>query len=198
MELLPGLYCGERGGPVNFYYDGDEPEGQALSWFKRQLRAIGTLWDAALPEAVVAIYSGIDAFGLLAAKLAVLDADRTTFKAWSEKYILPRLQTVEGTAITADDLYGARCGVLHTSTPLSSSERKGNACQLFYEFKGKTGINMILDTQQKPLRIDIEKLAMAFKEGGLAFLTDLQSDPPSQKLAGDRAQHFLRWVTVVP
>ena len=46
--------------------------------------------------------------------------------------------------------------------------RVGNACQLFYEFKGKTGINMILNTQQKPVRIDIEKLAIAFKEGGIA------------------------------
>lgn len=181
-----------------FEYSGDEQGGQILSWFQKQLKAVGTLWDAELPEAVLTIiYSGIDAFGLLAAAPAVLDANRTTFKQWSEKYILPRLQTVEGTAITADDLYAARCGVLHTSTPLSSLEREGRACQLFYEFKGKTGINMILNAQLKPVRIDIEKLAMAFKEGGIAFLTDLKNDSNALKVADDRAQHFLRWGTVV-
>ncbi len=181
-----------------FDYGGDEPGGQILQWFKKQLKAIGTLWDAELPEALlIVVYSGIDTFGLLDAQPTVLDADRSTFKQWCEKYILPRLQTVEGIAITPVDLYAARCGVLHTSTPLSSLERKGNACQLFYEFKDKTGINMILNTQQKPVRIDIEKLAMAFKEGGIAFLTDLKSDVNRFKVADDRAQHFLRWVTVV-
>ena len=180
-----------------FDYDGDEPGGQILSWFKKQLKAIGTLWDADLPEALlIVVYSGIDAFGLLAAPDNVLDANRTTFKQWCEDYILPRLQTVEGTAVTTTDLYAARCGVLHTSTPLSSEERKGNARQLFYEFKGKTGINMILNAQHLPIRIDIERLAMAFKEGGIAFLKDLQKDTNKLKAADQRAQHFLRWVTV--
>jgi hypothetical protein len=181
-----------------FDYDGDEPGGQILSWFKKQLKAIGTLWDAELPEALlIVVYSGIDAFGLLAAPNNTLDANRNTFKQWCEDYILPRLQTVEGTAVTATDLYAARCGVLHTSTPLSSLERDGKACQLFYEFKGKTGINMILVAQQQPLRINVEKLAMAFKDGGIAFLKDLQNDVNKLKTADQRAQHFLRWATVV-
>jgi hypothetical protein len=183
---------------MQFDYDADEPGGQILSWFKKQLKAIATLWDAELPEALlIVVYSGIDAFGLLAAPPKVLDANRTTFKQWCEDYILPRLQTVEGGAITAVDLYAARCGVLHTSTPLSSLERDGNACQLFYEFKGKTGVNMILSARQMPLRVDIEKLTMAFKEGDVAFLKDLQNDTNRLKAADERAQHFLRWVTVV-
>jgi hypothetical protein len=48
-----------------FDYDGDEPGGQILSWFKKQLKAIGTLWDEELPLALLTtVYSGIDAFGL--------------------------------------------------------------------------------------------------------------------------------------
>lgn len=181
-----------------FRYGGDEQGGQLLLWFEKQMKAIGILWDAELPEAVLTIiYSGMDVFGLLAAPPAVLDADRNTFKQWCEKYILPTLQTVDGTAITAVDLYSARCGVLHTSTPLSSLDREGKACQLFYEFKGKTGINMILNTQKNPVCIDVERLAMAFKDGGIAFLQDLKNDANSLSAAGDRAQHFLRWGTVV-
>lgn len=183
---------------MKFYYDGDESGGQILSWLKLQLKAIGTLWDARLPEAALTvIYSGIDSFGLLAAPAGVLDANRATYMQWCEKYILPRLKNFEATAITAADLYAARCGVLHTSTPLSSSEREGNAHQVFYQFQDKTGVNMFLNAKQAPVRIDIGNLGLAFKEGGIAFLTDLKNDPPSQKLADDRAQHFLRWVTVV-
>jgi hypothetical protein len=170
-----------------------------LSWFELQLKAIGTLWDAELPEAVLTIiYSGIDSFGLLAAPAAVLDASGNTFKQWCETYILTRLQSLDGTPVTSVDLWAARCGVLHTSTPLSKLERDGNARQIFYQFKDKTGINMMLSAQHMPVRIDISALGLAFKEGGIAFLTDLKNDPPRQKLAEDRAQNFLRWATAVP
>ena len=182
-----------------FDYEGDEPVGPMFSWFKLQLKAIQTLWNAELPEALLTIiYSGIDSFGLLAAPSGVLDASGNTFKQWCEKYILTRLQSVDGTSITSVDLWAARCGVLHTSTPLSKLERDGNARQVFYQFKGKTGVNMILNAQQMPVRIDIEKLAMAFKEGAIEFRRDLNNDLPNLKIAEERAQHFLRWVTVVP
>ena len=170
-----------------------------LSWFKLQLKAIGTLWDAELPEAALTIiYSGIDSFGLLAAPPDVLDATRNTFKQWCEKYILPRVQSADDTPVTSADLWAARCGVLHTSTPLSTLERAGKARQVFYQFKDKTGVNMILNAQQIPVRLDIANLGFAFKEGGIAFLTDLKSDPPALKAADARAQHFLRWVTAGP
>jgi hypothetical protein len=155
---------------VKFYYDRNEPGGQILSWFKLQLKAIGTLWDAGPPEAALTvIYSGIDSFGLLAAPPDVLDANRTTYKRWCEKYILPLLRTVEGTAIAAVDLYAARCGVLHTSTPLSSLERECDAHQVFYQFKDKTGVNMLLDAKQAPIRIDIGNLGLASKRVELPF-----------------------------
>ena len=181
------------------YYNGDEPGGQALAWFKLQLKTIGMLWDAELPEAsLIIIYSGIDALGWLAAPAVVPFATQNTFKQWCEKYILTRLRSPDGGAITSDDLYGARCGILHTSTPLSKSEIKGIARQVFYQFNGKTGINLILNAQQLPIQIDIVSLGISFKEGGIAFLSDLKSDPLSLSAANDRAQHFLRWLTAVP
>ena len=184
---------------MKFYYDGDEPGGRTLSWFKLQLKAIGTLWDAELPEAALTIiYSGIDSFGLLAAPPGVLDASGETFKQWCEKYILTRLQSVDGAPITSEDLWAARCGILHTATPLSRLEREGIARQIFYQFKDKTGVNMILNAQQMPVRLDIGNLGLAFKEGGIAFLTDLKNDSPGLRAADERAQHFLRWATVTP
>jgi hypothetical protein len=181
-----------------FYYGGDELGGRILSWFQLQLKAIETLMNAGLPEAVlVVVYSGIDSFGLLAAPAGVLDTSRTTYKDWCEKYILPRL-AINGIAVTAVDLYAARCGVLHTSTPVSSLERKGEARQIFYRFKDKTGFNMMMVARQEPICVDVEDLAVAFKEGGIACITELNSNPPSSQLAYGRAQQFLRWGTVMP
>jgi hypothetical protein len=49
-----------------------------------------------------------------------------------------------------------------------------------------------------PLRIDLESLGFAFKEGGVAFLTDLNNNPLGFEAAVGRAQHFPRWAKVQP
>jgi len=43
--------------------------------------------------------------------------------------------------------------------------------------------------------MEIEKFAIAFKEGALAFIVDLNNDSTSRQAADDRAQRFLRWGT---
>ena len=145
-------------------YAGDDPnKTRMVSWFQMQLRAIGTCLKADLPEAALAlIYSGIDTFGLLAAPPAIQDASGDTFKQWCEKYILPRVQPVEGGPVNAIDLWAARCGVLHTSTPLSALERAGRAHQIWYHLDGRAGANLIMASAMPPLGIDIQNLAMAF------------------------------------
>ena len=180
-------------------YAGDDPKkNRMVSWFQAQLRAIGTCLNSALPEAALSlIYSGIDSFGLLGANANVQDASGDTFKQWCELYILPRMKSVEGDPITSVDLWAARCGILHTSTPLSKLEREGRARQVWYQFMDKTGVDMRAVTQQILLCIDVVEFAKAFKEGGIAFIKDVNSDPPKFQLAESRAQHFLRWATVV-
>jgi hypothetical protein len=183
---------------VRFEYAGDDPnKNRMVSWFQSHCHAIATCLNATLPEAtLVLIYSGFDTFGLLAASPAVLDATGDTFKQWCEKYILPRIKSVEGDPVTALDLWGARCGILHTSTPLSKLEREGKAHQIWYQFVGKAGMNFIMDSKLPPLGLDIQNLALAFKEGGIACITDIHQDAAAFQIADARAQHFLRWGTV--
>ncbi len=180
-------------------YAGDDPnKNRMVSWFQTHCHAIATCLNAELPEAsLVLIYSGFDTFGLLSAPPNVLDATGDTYKRWCEKYILPRIKSVEGDPVTAVDLWGARCGVLHTSTPLSKLEREGKAHQIWYQFVGKAGVNLIMDSKLPPLGLDVQNLALAFKEGGIACITDINQDPAAFQVADARAQHFLRWGKVV-
>jgi hypothetical protein len=180
---------------VYFEYAGDDPnKNRMVSWFQMHLRAIGTCLKSELPEAsLVLIYSGFDTFGLLAAPPNVLDASGDTYKRWCEKYVLPRIKSVEGASVTAIDLWGARCGVLHTSTPLSKLEREGKAHQIWYQFVGKAGVNLFMDSELPPLGLDVQNLAMAFKKGGIACITDINQDPTAFQVANARAQHFFRW-----
>jgi len=181
-----------------FNYSGDQGS-RILAWFRPHLKGIAVSLGNDLPEQGLAlIYSGIDTLGLLGAPPGVTDATRSTFMPWCETYIVPRVQSVEGDPLTAIDLYGARCGVLHTSTPTSALGRKGDAREVWYQFKGKTGVNMLSVLPLHPLRLDIEALAWAFRHGGIAFLSDLQKDPARQQLADSRAQHFLRLGIVEP
>ena len=181
-----------------FNYPGDQGS-RILAWLQPHLKGIALSFDNELPEqALVLIYSGIDTLGLLAAPSGVTDATRNTFIPWCEAYIVPRVQSVEGDPVTAMDLYGARCGVLHTSTPASALGRKGDAREIWYQYRGRTGINMLCVLPIPALRIDIEALVWAFRDGALAFLSDLQKDPARGQLADSRAQHFLRWGIVEP
>ena len=182
---------------MHFEYAGDDGS-RIVSWFKEHLRAIATCVNEGLPEAsLTLIYSGIDTFGLLAAPPGIVDASGDTYKQWCDKYILPRISSIEGDPVTAVDLWAARCGVLHTSSPLSKLEREGKAHQIWYQVLGKAGMNLIMDAKLKPLGLDIQHLGMALKEGGLAFLADLRKDQTALEAADTRAQHFLRWGKVV-
>ena len=182
-----------------FDYAGDDPnKNRMVSWFQTHCHAIATCLNAELPEAsLVLIYSGFDTFGLLAAPPNVPYATSDTYMQWCEKYILPRIKSVEGELVTAVDLWGARCGMLHTSTPISYLERKGKAHQIWYRFDGKAGVNLITSTKLPLLGLDVQNLAVAFKEGGIACITDINQDPISFHAADERAQHFLRWGKVV-
>lgn len=114
---------------------------------------------------------------------------------WCEKYILPRLKTEDGKPLTALDLYGARCGILHTSTSVSSVAEKGEARQISYQFQGQTGLNLGLNAKLEPTTLDTEHFVRAFEEGGRQFISVLNDDLPSLQTARTRALSFFRWVT---
>ena len=176
-----------------FEYGGDHGS-RITAWFRKHLRSIELCLNAGFPEAGLAlIYSGIDTLGLLAAPSDVRDANRDTFKDWCEKFLLSRLQRAEVEQVTANDLYAARCGVLHTSTPVSTLGREGQAREIWYQFRGRLGVNLITSLLQEPLHLDIDKLAICLTQGGCDFIRDLGKDSAKAQAAADRAQHFLRW-----
>jgi hypothetical protein len=73
---------------------------------------------------LILLYSAID----IVSSLEPRKASRSAFMAWSDKYLL------QGASLpcTASDLYGARCGILHTLSAESKMSRKGSARQIFY------------------------------------------------------------------
>jgi len=191
------LALAASGVEMAFDYPGDDGD-RTLAWFRERLRSLGTCLSTGHPEAALAlVYSGIDVFGWLAAAPGVDFGTGETYKNWCNKYLINRIQSVEGLVLTGDDLWAARCAFLHTSTPISQLSSNGGAHELWYQYQSKAGVNFLLNTSLPPLGLDIERLSLAFREGGIAFIQDLNSDQHARAVADSRAQHFLRWAAPV-
>lgn len=93
------------------------------------LKATQLLYDNELTgQMLVLLYASIEAMGLMRAPLSVTSATGETFKDWVRTHLLPK-----GSFHFNDvDLWGARCGVLHTFTSDSDLARKGKARQIQY------------------------------------------------------------------
>lgn len=136
---------------------------------------------------LILLYSAID----IVSSLEPHKASGSAFMAWSDKYLL------QGASLpcTASDLYGARCGILHTLSAESDMSRKGSARHVFYAWgNAKTDE---LEQVSKELGSDncvlhVRKLIDAFRVGLANYFQEMMQDNHrKQKLyAGAR-----RWLT---
>ncbi|HHF3195268.1 TPA: hypothetical protein ACPJ2I_004742 [Vibrio alginolyticus] len=79
-------------------------------------------------QALTVIYSTIDACGLLDAPDSQEKATSSTFKSWVNKYMFEN----DSLECNADDLWGARCAVLHTHTSTSDLSKANRVREIQY------------------------------------------------------------------
>lgn len=77
---------------------------------------------------VMMTYAAIDILAALARPANAQETSGANFRAWVDQYLLPgsRLKC------NADDIWGARCGLLHAYVPESRHSRDGKARKLVY------------------------------------------------------------------
>ncbi|ELB2862472.1 hypothetical protein QNE90_002081 [Vibrio alginolyticus] len=98
-------------------------------YFMAAIEAVDLLHENKLMgQALTIIYSTIDACGLLDAPDSQHKATGSTFKSWVNKYMLED----ESLECDADDLWGARCAVLHTHTSTSDLSKANKAREIQY------------------------------------------------------------------
>jgi hypothetical protein len=76
-------------------------------------------------SALMLIYAFIDRMAWVSVEG---EADNTHFKAWVNQYLLPKGDFL----CSADDLWGARCALLHTGSVESRDSKKGRAKKVLY------------------------------------------------------------------
>ena len=74
---------------------------------------------------LILIYCGIDAMSYLDMPPGQAEGHADNFIQWSERYLSPNLKN-QATHITGEELYSARCAVVHTYSVESRKTKSGS------------------------------------------------------------------------
>ena len=150
---------------------------------------------------LVLIYSGIDTMAWLnlpesldpeSGEVVTRDVTGSDFIKWVDDFLLPS----PGLQCNAIDLYGARCGLVHTHCAESSLSRKRSAREILYAYGDRgvealqKSIDSIGETSIK-VPVKIEFLVIAFVTAIVKYTTYLAEHPEEQRIAIERAGKFL-------
>lgn len=141
--------------------------------------------------ALLILYAGIDIMASLNRPESRSEVNPSDFLEWADRYLL------HGThlACSSEDLYGARCGLMHTYTAESRSSRSGKANQIWYAW----GTGRVDDLQElidaaddvpSAVAVHVDDLFHAFRRGVKLFKRSLYDDPKKANLVYERANKF--------
>lgn len=151
------------------------------------------LSESLVVPALALLYSGIDVLGYLGSSQTC--ASRKTFIDWSTNYLAA---FIGDRGISGADLYSARCGVLHTGQATSNMVASGQARELWYRFRGESHVNLLTNSSQPAVLIDIEELATEFESAMENFVSDVGNKPMLASRAEARAEVFFRRGLLLP
>ena len=143
-------------------------------------------------SAVTLIYAGIDAMAFLGMPGDQEDVARSDFIAWAEHYIkFPCKEQLSGA-----DLYGARCGMLHSYSAYSRMTRSGECRTIGYMDKSVPEVRYNPEISREIVLVSVPALAEAFFRGIEEFLIDLFSDHKRAEVAEVRLPKLVHCLPV--
>ncbi|NOU94889.1 hypothetical protein GC093_16910 [Paenibacillus sp. LMG 31456] len=150
-----------------------------------------TLEKKFITPSLVLLYSGIDIVASLNTEIG-RDVQRSDFINWVNKYMIPHINI----PLTGDDIYSARCAVVHSMRSESKMSRQGKAIQIFYTWGDKESEelqNLINLTNMKHIAIKFETLFQAFRLGIVDFFEEAETDTQILHNIFNRAQSMLSY-----
>ena len=132
--------------------------------------------------ALILIFSGIDAMASLEKNGGKNDVGER-FENWINDYMQFSEWPEAGL-----ELYGARCGILHTYGPISNLFEKGQVRLIGYT----TGGGRDVMQSEELVLVSVEGLAFQFFRGIARYLETLVSEPTKRAKAAPRIQQMCR------
>lgn len=156
-----------------------------MEYALRQSAAIACLREAGHKQAtLVLLFAAIDQMAWLADEKETIGNEG--FIAWVQRYMLDKNpQLLSGAS--ASDLWGVRCGVLHTGASESNWYRSGKARRIYYS----SNMGQISVSEPDVLVLSIEWLGMAFVGALVYFIEDLQAESEKDARAREKLDRML-------
>lgn len=142
---------------------------------------------------LILIYCGIDAMSYLDMPLGQAEVHANDFIQWAERYLRPNLKN-QATQITGEELYSARCAVVHTYTVESRKTKSGSTRAIAYVIGGDQSI--VWDAKVAPnlVLLRLETLRDAFFTTIDRFLTEGYADKHKQPILETRLKNLLNTI----
>ncbi len=132
--------------------------------------------------ALTLVYCGIDAMAFLGLPADQDEVRRPDFISWCDRYlVLPG-----DAAPTGIELFGARCGALHTHSGTSGFSRRGEARLIQYANRCEPPVMAPPDEKVQIVLVSLEHLVDTFFEGIDRHLVALFSDAEKASVAEGR------------
>ena len=144
---------------------------------------------APLP-AFILLYRSIDILASLTRPIAAEDTSGQVFKSWVKKYMI----AAGSFTWNEEDIWGARCGLLHTYTVQSRSSRGGTARELHYigDRRFAEFVQQQIDPQAHDrVIVCLPDLIMAFVDGVGRFKMDVKNDSTLQAVVFHHAAKLI-------
>ncbi|NHN34971.1 hypothetical protein [Paenibacillus agricola] len=143
---------------------------------------------------LILLYSGLDIVASLNTAIGK-DVQKKDFIEWVNKYVIPHMDV----KVTGEDLYAARCAVVHTLASESSMSRQGKATQVFYTWgdnKPEQLQEIIKQNGMNHVTVKIENLIMSFRQGVIDFIGDIPNDPKLIYTVLQRSEYMLGYNSI--
>lgn len=112
-----------------------------------------------LVSAVTLMFAAIDALAALTRPVTQVETDGEIFRAWIDRF----LKANDRLGCSAQDLWGARCGVLHTYSPEAVRAANHGARRIYYRWRGGPAANATRQLPPGALVLNVEDLHAAIE-----------------------------------
>lgn len=155
-----------------------EAEEQLSLKVSNMLKASKLCFDNECWEAgVILLYSLIDAMAWLWRDPSHADVTGPDFREWVGRYMLPAADI----HVSTEDLYGARCGLLHSLTGESKKHRELKARKVSYRRTVPHGERWIVQLHTaetlEPFSVNVDVLGAAITNGIQKFWNEMETNP---------------------
>lgn len=127
-----------------------------------------------LISAIALIFASLDSISALTRPNGQADTTSKQFIEWVDRFLLPHA----GLKCTSEELYAARCGVLHTHSPESNIQRRSNGTvkRLVYQWRSGPAADAEIALPNDATTIVVEDLFDSFTNAVDGFLGEVEQD----------------------